>query len=154
MEIGVFVGLAFVAQFALVFAIFGVGIYLYRRLRIPWIPWLLAYFALGLLISLTVGWVSEAVINGDSPPTFGAGVGEFVALMGYLHSIFITVGMFIMLALVLSEFVFLHVRSSLDKQLSVPRWLDRVRRQAPLLGGLLIASRMVVPCIWVVIWIA
>ena len=133
-------------------SIFGGGIYLYRRLRLRSMPWLLAYCAVGLVMGPIVGWVAKAVVDGDYSPWYRWTVGDFVAIMGFSRSILATVGSFIIAGLIVSEVVCLVGNSSLREQVTLLKYADEVRQRVGLFGGVLIGSQMVVPAVWVVLW--
>ena len=99
-----------------------------------------------------VGWVAEAVVDGDYSPWYRWTVGDFVAIMGFSRSILATVGSFIIAGLIVSEVVCLVGNSSLREQVTLLKYADEVRQRVGLFGGVLIGSQMVVPAVWVVLW--
>jgi hypothetical protein len=59
----------------------GFGIWLYRRLRLRSLPWLVAYVALALPLSQVMPWLLDAMVTRGAPGTWT--MGELLIVLSY-----------------------------------------------------------------------
>jgi hypothetical protein len=133
------------------------GIWAYRHLRLPSVPWLAAYLVLSSSVGLFVPYLTKGIIDGAFQDgihfaAFGMTVQTFTALIIYAKSLMGTLCHALIAWFVMAEFAFLLSRSSLGENLTIPKVMLVPRRHAAGLGTALLGSCLVLPVLVLGMW--
>ncbi len=126
------------------------GIWLYRRVPVRSLPWLMAYLLLSILIGICMPFVMKQIISKPTAP-LGWSKGELVVQWSYgSHAIGVAID-FMILLLLLSDLTFLLQRMGVELDRELIRRLVKVRDHSTLLGIIIICLQLVVPFVAVVL---
>ena len=132
---------------------FVVAVILYRKLRLRTIPWLIAFFVLGLAatpISMLIGSASREWAAAETYP-FQMSAIDFMKL-GVATSLLESAAYFLVTLLVVSEVLFLVSNSRTAPDLGVMKQLLVLRDRVKVLGPALIVLGVSRPALFVMLY--
>lgn len=152
-------GLQAVVQIAFWGALLLFGVWAYRRLRLPSLPWLAAYVLLGFVISFFPPYFTRRIIEGHPGP------GILLAALGVSPETFFseiwpgvggsirTLSKAIVAWFLVAEFAFVLSRSSFAESLTVPKMALVPRNHVTTFGIALLGSRLMFPLVLLLVWV-
>jgi hypothetical protein len=126
--------------------LFAFGAWLYKRCRLPALPWLGAYVVMSFLAEQVMNWVfvdPDRLIDGPIP--LGWTPGEFLMILYYSALIVQGIRRALVAVLILAEVTALLARVTPAVDVWPFRWLLAVRERAGLLGAALLALALAEP---------
>jgi len=132
-------GLSAVVGVAVWGTVWFLAFWAYRRLRLPAIPWLAAYALVRMVLSLAPPIFMRAIMDGDAPQRpFVQGLGlsteSLLTIWRYVAISIGTVADGVVIALLVSEFVYVLSNSSLAQGVRIPSILSVPRSHATAFG--------------------
>ena len=144
-------------QIAVLAVLVAAGAWAYRRLRLPSVPWLVAYFVVGALLSLPTSHAAKWVIDdmaasGRGPAGSAMTLGELVSTVAYSSMVLTAGAEALIVWLVLSELAFAYAKGA--PAVSVPAIVSLPRRHSSAVGAALLACATAMPAFWLALLVA
>jgi hypothetical protein len=134
-----------------------VGVWAYRRFRLPSIPWLLSYLLLGAVLALPTTHVARRVVDRAAASGLGP-VGSRMSLGGFLASTSLTssalaaVGQALVAWFILAELAFAYQRFAPTDAL--PAIVAVPRHHSYIVGFALLTCAVAMPVFWLALLVA
>jgi hypothetical protein len=133
------------------------GVWIYRRFRLPSIPWLLSYLVIGAVLALPTTQIAKRVVDhaaasGLGPVGSSMTLGEFLVSVSVTASALAVVAQALVAWFILAELAFAYQRFAPSDAL--PAIVAVPREHSYIVGVALLACAVAMPLFWLALLVA